>query len=127
MRPGHPAAFGVIGATPVLALPGNPVAAFVTFHLLARPAIARMLGQTPDVPPTVPVRLTHAVAHRGEQQTYLRARLRVTLTGWEADTVLDQAVGNILSISDANGLVVIPEGTAHIGEGETAQAIPLAP
>ena len=46
MRPGRPTAFGMIGETPILALPGNPVAAFVAFHLLARPAIARMLGCT---------------------------------------------------------------------------------
>jgi len=56
MRPGHPVAFGMIGEMPILALPGNPVAAFVTFHVLARPAIARMLGQTPELPPTVPAR-----------------------------------------------------------------------
>jgi len=125
MRPGHPVAFGVIGDIPIFALPGNPVAAFVTFHVLVRPAIARMLGQTLELPPTVPARLIHAVENHGEQQTYLRARLRMMPLGWEADTVIDQAVGNILSLSAANGLVVIPEGVAHISEGEIIQAIPL--
>ncbi|HEY8292626.1 MAG TPA: gephyrin-like molybdotransferase Glp [Thermomicrobiales bacterium] len=125
MRPGHPVAFGMIGATPALALPGNPVAAFVTFHVLARPAIARMLGQSPELPPTIPVRLTHAVAHRGEQQSYLRARLRATPMGWEADTAMDQTVGNILSLSEADSLAVIPAGAARIGEGEIVQAIRL--
>lgn len=125
MRPGHPVAFGVIEATPMLALPGNPVAAFVTFHVLARPAIARMLGQSPELPPTIPVRLTHAVAQRGGQQTYLRARLRVTPTGWEADTAMEQAVGNMLNLSEANGLVVIPADTPDIGEGEIVQALRL--
>lgn len=125
IRPGHPVAFGVIGATPVLALPGNPVAAFVTFHVLARPAIARMLGQSPALPPSLPVRLKHAVEHRGEQQTYLRARLGVTPTGWEADTAIDQAVGNILSLSEANGLVIVPAEAARIRAGETVQAIRL--
>jgi molybdopterin molybdotransferase len=125
MRPGYPAAFGVIGATPVLALPGNPVAAFVAFHVLARPAIARMLGQSPELPPTIPVRLKHAVAHRGEQPTYLRARLCMTPTGWEADTAMDQAVGNMLSLSEADGLVVIPADILRIGEGEIVQGIRL--
>jgi len=125
MRPGHPVAFGLIGETPILALPGNPVAAFVTFHLLMRPALARLLGQTPELPPTIPARLMHAVEHRGDQQTYLRARLHVTPMGWEADTAIDQAVGNVVSLGAANGLVVIPEGIARIGEGEIAQVILL--
>lgn len=125
MRPGHPVAFGMIGERPIFALPGNPVAAFVTFHVLVRPAIARMRGQTPELPPTVPARLLQTMENRGTQQAYLRTRLRVTPLGWEADMAMDQAVGNVLSLSDANGLVVIPEGVAHISEGEIIQAIPL--
>src|SRR4051794_21544934 len=62
MRPGRPVAFGVVGRTPVLALPGNPVAAFVAFHLLARPALARMLGAVPEIPAAVPARLAAPVA-----------------------------------------------------------------
>ncbi|MHB8648088.1 MAG: molybdopterin molybdotransferase MoeA, partial [Thermomicrobiales bacterium] len=125
MRPGRPVAFGVIGERPVLALPGNPVAAFVTFHLFARPAIARMLDQTPEIPPTVPARLKQMVENRGGQQTYLRARLRATRTGWEADTAMDQGTGNILSLSRANGLAVIPEGAEYLGEGTIVQVIPF--
>jgi len=125
MRPGYPVAFGMIGERPIFALPGNPVAAFVAFHVLVRPAIARMRGQTPELPLTVPAQLTQAMENHGEQQTYLRARFRMTPTGWEADLSMDQAVGNILSLSGANGLVVIPEGVAHISEGEVIQAIPL--
>ena len=125
MRPGYPVAFGLIGPTPILALPGNPVAAFVTFHVLMRPALARLLGQTPELPPTVPARLMHAIENRGAQQTYLRARLHVTPAGWEADTSLDQAVSNVVSLGAADGLAVIPEGIAHIGEGEIAQVILL--
>ncbi len=125
MRPGHPVAFGLIGATPIVALPGNPVAAFVTFHILMRPALAHLLGQTPELPPTVPARLAHAVEHRGDHQSYLRARLRVTPIGWEADTMMDQAVANALSISDANGLVIIPESATQVGKGDVVQAILL--
>ncbi len=125
MRPGHPVAFGMIGGRPIFALPGNPVAAFVTFHVLARPVIARMLGQTPEISPTVPARLRCAVENRGGPQTYVRARLHVTPLGWEADTAMDQGVGNILNLSEANGLVVIPESNARIGDGKIVRAILL--
>jgi molybdopterin molybdotransferase len=45
LRPGHPTWFGTAGSVPVFGLPGNPVSAMVTFHLFARPAIGRMLGE----------------------------------------------------------------------------------
>jgi molybdopterin molybdotransferase len=37
MKPGKPLAFGLIGETPLLGLPGNPVAAGVSFVLFGRP------------------------------------------------------------------------------------------
>lgn len=125
MHPGRPTAFGLIGATPILALPGNPVAAFVAFHLLARPALARLLGARPEIPATLHARLRHAVESRGGQETYLRARLHVTSSGWEAEAIADQGSGNVMSLHAANGLVVIPEGMIHARRGETLQAIPL--
>lgn len=123
MRPGRPTAFGVCGEIPVLALPGNPVAAFVAFHLLARPAIARMLGKTPEIPGSVPVRLARAIATRGGDQAFLRARIRETPTGREADIATDQGTGNVAGVAFADALVIIPEGTGAVGAGETAEAI----
>lgn len=125
MRPGGPVAFGAFRGVPVLALPGNPVAAFVAFALLARPALARMLGQQPEIPPTVSARLVHPVSGRGDLPLYLRARLSVTERGIEADTAIDQAVGNIAALASADGLIVVPEGMARIAAGEIVAAICL--
>ena len=44
IKPGRPVAMGVIGGTPFIGLPGNPVASFVTFAYLARPAILALSG-----------------------------------------------------------------------------------
>src|SRR6266550_2794351 len=44
MRPGAPVGFGLLGDTPWIGLPGNPVSAMVTFELFVRPAIRRMPG-----------------------------------------------------------------------------------
>ena len=44
MRPGSPFTFGMLGETPVFALPGNPVSAMVTFEVLVRPALRKMMG-----------------------------------------------------------------------------------
>ena len=46
MRPGAPLGFGLLGPTPWIGLPGNPVSAMVTFELFVRPVLRRMLGHT---------------------------------------------------------------------------------
>jgi molybdopterin molybdotransferase len=48
IRPAKPFAFGVIGATPVFGLPGNPVSSMVSYELLARPGLRRMAGRGDD-------------------------------------------------------------------------------
>ena len=125
MRPGRPTAFGLIGQTPILALPGNPVAAFVAFHLLARPAIARMLGVTPEMPPTVPARLAHAITNRGDHETYLRAHLQETPLGREAHVDADQGTGNLVGLAYADALVLVPAGITAIDAGEIVRALVL--
>ena len=45
MKPGRPVAMGVIDGKPFIGLPGNPVASFVTFARVARPAILALAGR----------------------------------------------------------------------------------
>ncbi|CAN5185493.1 molybdopterin molybdotransferase MoeA [soil metagenome] len=44
IKPAKPFAFGVVNTTPVFGLPGNPVSSLVSFELLVRPALRRMMG-----------------------------------------------------------------------------------
>ena len=43
MRPGKPLAFGEYKGIPFIGLPGNPVSAFVGFHVFVRPALQKMM------------------------------------------------------------------------------------
>ncbi len=47
IRPAKPFAFGTVLGTPIFGLPGNPVSSAVSFELLARPALLKMMGR-PD-------------------------------------------------------------------------------
>ena len=47
MKPGKPFAFGKVGKSAYLGLPGNPVSAWVTFSLLCRPFILKLNGKEP--------------------------------------------------------------------------------
>ncbi|NNE12528.1 MAG: molybdopterin molybdotransferase MoeA, partial [Ilumatobacter sp.] len=44
IKPAKPFAFGRLDETPVFGLPGNPVSSIVSFEMLARPALRRMMG-----------------------------------------------------------------------------------
>ena len=44
IKPAKPFAFGRLEGTPIFGLPGNPVSSLVSFELLARPALRRMMG-----------------------------------------------------------------------------------
>ena len=48
MKPGKPVAFGSVGGTRVLALPGNPGSAYACAHTFVVPAIRAMGGRPPE-------------------------------------------------------------------------------
>ena len=55
IKPGRPVALGQVRGVPLIGLPGNPVAAALTFAILARPLILRLAGAVVAPPLTFPV------------------------------------------------------------------------
>ncbi|QXE91177.1 molybdopterin molybdotransferase MoeA [Geomonas subterranea] len=53
MKPGGPTAFSVWQGKPIFSLPGNPVSTMVTFELLVKPALLKMMGHKRVLPPFV--------------------------------------------------------------------------
>ncbi len=110
IKPGKPLAFGHIGATPFLGLPGNPVAAFVTFCLFARPFILRLQGVEEVMPIAARAPLLSAYTTRPSKRCeYIRARLERDKDGSAAIAIHPrQGSGILSSTSWANGLALIP-------------------
>jgi molybdopterin molybdotransferase len=110
MKPGKPLAFGRIGATPVLGLPGNPVAAAVSFAQFGRAAILKMLGWREPVVPTVTATLTERLDNRGRRRHFVRAQLEPGKNGeYFVRPAGEQGAGVLSSLARANGLLIIPE------------------
>jgi len=109
IKPGKPCAFGWIGETPLLGLPGNPVAAAVAFEQFARPAIRRMLGDQNLVIPTVTARLAERIENRGGRRHFVRVAVSATPDGYEARLAGGQGSSVLSTLAKANGLLVIPE------------------
>lgn len=125
MRPGKPLAFGTLGETPLLGLPGNPVSAAVTFELFGRPAIRRMLGAAQVERPMIDVVLDGDEQRRAERRHFVRVRLAS-----RGGTLVARATGGqdshlISSLQGATALLIVPEGEGVIRSGEVCQALLL--
>lgn len=129
IKPGKPLAFGYIqnspkeGAeTPFLGLPGNPVAAFVTFLLLVRPFVLTLQGCKQVAPRTQQWPSGFATTKPDVRQEYLRVRLdengRLALCG-------NQSSGAMLATVAAAGLAVVPINTV-VKEGDSLTFIPFS-
>lgn len=125
MRPGKPVAFGHIGSTPLLGLPGNPVSAAVTFELFGRPVLRKMAGHTRLSRPQVEVVAEDGIRERASRRHYVRAHVEWRDGRFVAHTTGKQGSNIMTSLLNANALVIVPEGGVEIKAGETAQALML--
>jgi molybdopterin molybdotransferase len=71
MSPGSPQGLGVLGTTPVLALPGNPTAALVSYLVFGRPLLRGCQGYPDPMPPWFPMALAAPLARRGEGTRFI--------------------------------------------------------
>ena len=127
IKPGRPVAMGVIGGTPFIGLPGNPVASFVTFVHIARPAILALSG-TPSQPP-VPVPLRAAFSYRKKvgRREYVRAHLRTAEDGVLAAVKFPrEGAGLLSSLVETDGLVELGEDVTAVQPGQMVAFLPYS-
>jgi molybdopterin molybdotransferase len=126
MKPGKPLAFGHIRGTPLLGLPGNPVAAAVSFVLFGRPAIRTMLGHRDVAPRTVDVVTGEDLDNRGQRRHYVRVRLEHRGDDVPMACIVgEQGAGILSSLAAADALLVVPESLERVPAGTRLTAIPL--
>lgn len=126
MRPGGPTAFATTpGGRLVIALPGNPVSAYVAFELLARPALLRMAGHERCFRRPLRARLLEAVETPAEKTYVLRARLGRDDAGWTARLTGPQGSGVASSVARAEALIMVPPETAGVAAGDEVEVLPI--
>ncbi|UQB42357.1 molybdopterin molybdotransferase MoeA [Thiomicrospira microaerophila] len=109
MKPGKPLAFGEVMGKPFIGLPGNPVSAFTTFNLFARPFLLAMQGVTDLMPPSVWLTADFDWPNPGFRREFVRARIENRDQTSYAQIYPNQGSGVLTSTVWAAGLVVIPE------------------
>lgn len=126
IKPGKPLAFGKIGDTPFLGMPGNPVSVFATFNLFARPYILKQQGCTKTTSASFKVISGFDWTKKGGRCEYLRVQVTQNEVGESvAELFPNQGSGVLTSVSWANGLAIIsPE--MQINKGDTVEFIPFS-
>ena len=131
IKPGRPVSLGQVHAgdrsAAFIGLPGNPVAAMVTFLLIGRPLVLRLGGAT-EISPAV-YRVTAGFTHKKKlnRREYVRARLEDTPDGTvRAQKHGASGAGVLSSLVGADGLVELPEHMTEIEAGSTVNFLPFS-
>ena len=121
-KPGKPMTFGVRHGKPVFALPGNPVSATLSFELYVRPALRKMMGHTRLYRPTVRAVLEQDIKKKAGRRNFIRGIVERKEDGvLYANTTGEQGSGILRSMSNANGIIVLPEDTEGAKKGERVE------
>jgi molybdopterin molybdotransferase len=119
LRPGHPVALGQVEETPVLMLPGYPVACIVNAQQFLRPALKSAGGLPIEDPPSVTATLDGKLRSEPGVRTFARVKLRDEDGERVAEPVRVGGSGVLSSVALADGWVVVPEETEGFDVGET--------
>ena len=120
IKPGRPVAMGIIGGTPLIGLPGNPVASFVTFVHVVRPTVLALSGARPQPLMPMPVRAAFTYKKKVGRREYVRVNLHKTDDGrLEAIKFPREGAGLLSSLVDTDGLVELGEDITQVAAGQT--------
>jgi molybdopterin molybdotransferase len=126
MRPGKPVAFGNFQGVPFIGLPGNPVSAYVGYEVFGRPAILRLSGVENTIRSRIRTKIGEDIRSDG-RESYLRAVVHSQNGEWFARLTGHQGSGNLLSLVQANALLIIPSGVKSLPSGTEVEAWMLNP
>lgn len=133
IKPGRPVAMGVIAGeradanAAFVGLPGNPVAAFITFVRVVRPLIMRLSGVVAAPLVALPVRAAFPYRKKKGRREYVRVALQRADDGViEAFKHKQDGAGIITSLTQTDGLVELTEDTTDIALGDIVGFLPYA-
>ncbi|MGD9806894.1 MAG: gephyrin-like molybdotransferase Glp [Hyphomicrobiaceae bacterium] len=124
LKPGKPIGFGDIDDCPILALPGNPLAALVAFVAFARPVINVLRGSASTLDPGLMLPAGLAQTKKRGIRQYLLANV---VAGPDGTSIIvpvsRQSPSQISPLTAAQGLAVLPENLETIVNGSSLEFI----
>jgi putative molybdopterin biosynthesis protein len=126
IMPGKPVLIADLDGTPAFGIPGYPVSAIIAFEQFVQPLILSLLGRPETVPTEMSVVPTRKIPSKLGVEEFLRVKL-----GRVGDRVvatpMPRGAGCITTITEADGIVRIPNAAEGVAEGETVAATLLRP
>jgi molybdopterin biosynthesis enzyme len=115
--------FGTIGPdkTPVVTLPGDPIASYISFELFVRPMIRTMLGAATIHRPSVKAALEKPIASTPGVRSYIRGVL--SEDGKSVVPLENQDEQSTLS--DANAFIAVSENESSLKTGDQVTVVVL--
>jgi molybdopterin molybdotransferase len=126
IKPGRPIALGQVKGVPLIGLPGNPVAAALTFAILGRPLILRLAGAAEEEPAQFRVRAAFAYKKRAGRREYVRASLKRDGDAITAHKYPKDGAGILSSVVGSDGFVIIDEDADGLAPGAMVDFLPYA-
>jgi putative molybdopterin biosynthesis protein len=126
IMPGKPVVIGAVENKPVFGIPGYPVSAIIAFEQFVQPLIYALLGQPDPVKETIDVQPTKKIASKLGVEEFVRVKLGEVGDRIVA-TPLARGAGTITSISEADGIIRIPNHVEGLNDNEIVSAELLRP
>ncbi|MGE0117296.1 MAG: gephyrin-like molybdotransferase Glp [Dongiaceae bacterium] len=125
IKPGKPVGLGDIDDCPILALPGNPVAAAVSFIAFGRSVVLRLAGSAEDAP--LAFRLPAAFGYRKKpgRRDFLLGVVERDGSGVSSVGMFEKQGAAMLSaITQTEGFVTVADGVEEVRPGDLVDFIP---
>lgn len=107
IRPGKPVLFGNFMNVPVIALPGNPVSAVVTFEVFVKPALAKLSGRVALSRQIRSAQLVEPIESDG-RESYLRGEVFLQDENYMVRPLGSQSSADVRSLIRANAFIILP-------------------
>jgi molybdopterin molybdotransferase len=122
IKPAKPFAFGLLDGVPIFGLPGNPVSSMVSFELLARPALRRMMGHDRLTRRSIVALCDAALTRRSDGKVHFM-RVNGEFTGdgrYHVRPVGVQGSHQLAATATADAMAVVPDGDGIPAGSEVA-------
>jgi molybdopterin biosynthesis enzyme len=117
--------YGTIGPDriPVVTLPGDPVAAYISAEIFIRPMIRTMIGAGNPLRRKIKAHLRESLDSPPGVRSFIRSSLIGSASNMEAAVLANQS--ELFTLADAQGLIMISEAITHLAAGDVVDVMLL--
>jgi molybdopterin molybdotransferase len=122
IKPGKPTAFGTIGDTVVINLPGNPLASMVNYEIFVRAAIRKMSGMNACYHSTITTQIK-------EDFTLRPGKYTVRLGTFDSEGFMPftkQLPGMLSPLEQANAMLITTPEVSKLEKGRSVKVLPIS-